>query len=467
MPKTTSAPKLFEFGLSDHESRIYATLVAEGPCTMSELAHKSSVPRTKVYPNIRRLAKKGFVDILPQKPFRCRAVSPEEALKSILKDKEDELNDMRGSYEALLEAFRNSHSEKGVARNEFWIMDNLQNSVETVRNELSQAKYEALFLVGTLGTKILLDLHQYLVAASGRGIKIRILASSNDHVQKLGSFAGFAEIKMVPQQVNDSICVIDAKTVMIFCASRISDPNSRAVSTIYVNEPRLCETFRWFINSLAWENSPSLESVVSLMESAADPSKALKAASSSIYSNAVIYSFGQWLMEKYGFKRADEILGEVALRALDLIEKEEGIKVIQNTIDKTLKVIADVASISENIEVEFNSEDPLKSLLYFVNGASSVSYRKSKLNKSNHLFTAWAMLTEAAFSRFGFETHTLQTVYDETKEVWITKKRVTVKGTPLVRLDQVLSEISNLTMTYVTPKPKSDTELSDGPGSES
>lgn len=465
MPKNNDMPKLFDFGLSDHESRIYTTLVSHGPCTMAELALKASVPRTKVYPNIRRLVRKGFVEILPEKPLKCRATSPEEALKSVLQTKEDEIDGMKKTYGKLLELFKESSVQKSLSKREFWVIEDSSHSAETLRSELAHTNNEAFFLVNNYGSKMLLSAKQDLIDASSRGVKIRILVSDHDLADKLAALSGFAELRMVTHQSRDSLALMDGNTVFIFSGSRITDAQVKG-ATLYIRDAKVCESLRWLVNEAIWEESPRLENVLSIMEYSSDPGRAIKAASSSIYSNAIIFGFGQWLIEKYGAAQADKVIQEIAERTLELIEKEEGIRIMQGTIDKTLKVIADLASISENIEVEFSSDDPLKSLLYVVNGALSIPYKRGKTSKSNHLLTAWALLMEAAFSKFGYDTYTLQTVYDKDRDEWITKKRVVQKGLQPVRsLDQIVAELSKVTIPYVEGQASAttdDRELSSG-----
>ncbi|PSO06945.1 hypothetical protein B9Q04_13470 [Candidatus Marsarchaeota G2 archaeon BE_D] len=117
---STKQKDLSEFGLSDHESRIYWALVENGPCTMSELAQKANVPRTKVYANVRKLQKKGFVEFLPEKKYMCRAVSPEITLKPLLDKKKDELDSMKEQLNRLIDLFSQIKDKDGVERKEFW-----------------------------------------------------------------------------------------------------------------------------------------------------------------------------------------------------------------------------------------------------------------------------------------------------------------------------------------------------------
>jgi|GEM_PF-1101483 sugar-specific transcriptional regulator TrmB len=470
---------LSEFGLSDHESRIYEALVRYGPSTMSELAQKASVPRTKVYINVKKLEKRGFVEFLPDKPSRCRAISPEVILEPILQEKQTEVASMKEQLNTLVELFKQIQDVDGVERKEFWTIRQRQKALKALKDEIRQAKQEVIMVLNRGGFRLLLEAYDELRKARENGTKNRVIASyvfSKDlsvvfkggkgggakdraksgtedstvleELSKIEGLSGFADIRLMPYELSDSIVLVDSSACLIMSSSRVTEGVSN-FSSVYVREPRMTENIRSIINSVLWDNLPKIENVMTLIRSSDDPVRAIKAASSSIYSNAVIYSFGKWIIENYGEKKGDEILRKIAANAIKILEKEEGVRLVKNSVEESLKLITDLASISEQIEVDFSSEDPLKSLLYAVTGASSVSYKGSQDIKSSLLMTAWGLLSEAIFDKFGYETTTVQTVYDQSKDLWIVRKKVFKKGTnPIKSLDQILDELQASTKKF-------------------
>jgi sugar-specific transcriptional regulator TrmB len=467
---------LSEFGLSDHESRIYEALVRYGPSTMAELAQKASVPRTKVYTNVKKLQKKGFVEFLPDKQFRCRAIAPEVILQPILQEKQTEVASMKEQLDTLSELFKQIQDVDGVERKEFWTIRQRQKALKALKDEIRQARQEVIMVLNRGGFKLLLDSYDELRKARENGTKNRVIASyvftkdlnlvlkessakekaknkvenssALEELSKIEGLSGFADIRLMPYELSDSIILVDSSACLIMSSSRVTEGISN-FSSVYVREPRMTENLRSIINSVLWDNLPKIENVMTLIRSSDDPVRAMKAASSSIYSNAVIYSFGKWIIENYGEKKGDEIMREIAANAIKILEKEEGVKLVKNNVEESLKLITDLASISEQIEVEFSSDDPLKSLLYVVGGASSVSYKRSQEVKSSLLMTAWGLLSEAIFEKFGYETTTVQTLYDPPKDLWITRKRVFKKGTnPVKSLDEILDELQASTKKF-------------------
>lgn len=413
---------LSEFGLSDHESRIYWALVEHGPCTMSELAQRANVPRTKVYANVRKLEQKGFVEFLPDKKYMCRAVSPEIVLKPLVERKKDELQTMEEQLDQLIKLFSQIKDKDGVQRKEFWTIKDRNKGVKTLKDELSQAQEEIVMLLNKSSFRLLKEFHEELRAAYNRGVKNRVVVSSNsDQIEKLEGFKDFAEVRVMGREPQDNLIVIDKKTTIIISSARL-DQEASEYTSVYIKDKGLALNVLGLVD-LVWGDLPDLASFLSFAKSGEDVSRMAKASSAPIYYNTVLYALGKTLVDALGEKRANEIIRGAAAYALQLLE-EEGVRLVRGNIEESLKLIMDLASVSEKIEINYSSEDPLRTLFYEVSDASSVSYRRSRELKIDMLMTAWSMLTEAVFDRFGYYTVTLQTVYDEQKQLWIARKRV-------------------------------------------
>src|ERR671931_2933154 len=75
---------LEEFGLSKYEAGAYLTMIGKGSLAASEIAYYANLPRTKVYPTLKKLEKKKLSVISQQKPLICSAIPPEEAFNDIV-----------------------------------------------------------------------------------------------------------------------------------------------------------------------------------------------------------------------------------------------------------------------------------------------------------------------------------------------------------------------------------------------
>jgi len=75
-----------KLGMNRYEAEVYTTLVGLGEATAREISENCSVPRTKVYDTLKKLADKGFVEVQPGNPTHYRATDPKVAIEKIKSD---------------------------------------------------------------------------------------------------------------------------------------------------------------------------------------------------------------------------------------------------------------------------------------------------------------------------------------------------------------------------------------------
>ncbi|ABK77454.1 transcriptional regulator [Cenarchaeum symbiosum A] len=92
---------LGEFGLSQYEARAYVALLSMGTASAGELSYRSGLPRTKVYPVLARLQKRGLVSVSEVKPVTCSAIPPGEALGEAVERQAGRASMMGGLLEEL------------------------------------------------------------------------------------------------------------------------------------------------------------------------------------------------------------------------------------------------------------------------------------------------------------------------------------------------------------------------------
>mgnify|MGYP001588345074 CR=1 FL=1 len=73
---------LKKFGLNTSEAKVYITLLVLEDAKASEIAKRANVPRNKLYEIADSLNKKGFVEIIPEKIRKFRAVPFEKVCET-------------------------------------------------------------------------------------------------------------------------------------------------------------------------------------------------------------------------------------------------------------------------------------------------------------------------------------------------------------------------------------------------
>lgn len=96
-------------GLSDYESKIYTALLSLGRTGAANISRESKVPPTAVYPNLKSLSAKGFVEIFEGETFLYEAISPEKALDNYAEIK---INEIKSGKEEILRELRKISAPK-------------------------------------------------------------------------------------------------------------------------------------------------------------------------------------------------------------------------------------------------------------------------------------------------------------------------------------------------------------------
>ncbi len=103
---------LTEFGLSDAEARIYLALLETGPTLAGPIIKKTGLHRGTAYQVLQRLKEKGLVSsVIKGKKQYFEPVEPERLL-DVLKEKEEQLQEILPSLNAKLKASKEQQEVK-------------------------------------------------------------------------------------------------------------------------------------------------------------------------------------------------------------------------------------------------------------------------------------------------------------------------------------------------------------------
>lgn len=88
--------------LDELEGHIYLNLLRTGPITASALAKELDIDRAKTYRTIDKLVSESMVSTTFSNPKLCIPIDPEEALKIVLRKKQDEINKIKKVGEKVI-----------------------------------------------------------------------------------------------------------------------------------------------------------------------------------------------------------------------------------------------------------------------------------------------------------------------------------------------------------------------------
>jgi sugar-specific transcriptional regulator TrmB len=178
-----SVQSLMKLGLTEYEARIYVVLTKMGPRNASEISFLGKVPRPKTYGAIRGLESKGLLRIVPGKPERYMAVSPNDVLVPLVDKLNKETGECVQVVENLAMAFESSkyvYTEKPYERYDLWSVRGRDKVYKRIQDMIGEAKVNVCFTTTTNGLVRIYKAHsEVLEKAAERGAKVKVAAPIN------------------------------------------------------------------------------------------------------------------------------------------------------------------------------------------------------------------------------------------------------------------------------------------------
>lgn len=98
--------------LDELEAKVYLNLLRAGPITASALAKELDIDRARMYRTVDKLVSRNIISTTLSSPKLCIAADPQDALKIALRKKEDEVNKIKKSGEAIIEKINSEITTK-------------------------------------------------------------------------------------------------------------------------------------------------------------------------------------------------------------------------------------------------------------------------------------------------------------------------------------------------------------------
>ncbi|MDP8220367.1 MAG: helix-turn-helix domain-containing protein [Candidatus Stygibacter frigidus] len=126
--------KIFELlqknGLAERESKVYYALLSNPNSTPTKLQNITGINRTKIYEVLSSLLSKDLIaEELIGKKKAYRILEPESALKSVVIDKEEELQTLKENNEKLVKMATEIYEKTDLERPPFYQLEHLSDPV--------------------------------------------------------------------------------------------------------------------------------------------------------------------------------------------------------------------------------------------------------------------------------------------------------------------------------------------------
>jgi sugar-specific transcriptional regulator TrmB len=251
--------------LDDLEAKVYLNLLRTGPITASALAKELDIDRARMYRTVDKLVSRNIISTTLSSPKLCIAADPHDALKIALGKKEDEINKIKKSGEAIMDKINNEITTNHIsAVPTFRVVQGRQNIYADIAHLIENST--GITYIATTLEDVSRMYHstipEKITICEKNGGEVRLLVDMND--PKLAPFvkrfnATETRIGKLPSKGR---MVAQEGKKMIMSDSAASSRNSYADSdfSLCTNSSEMVDNI-FTLCSFLWDSSKSLKTI--------------------------------------------------------------------------------------------------------------------------------------------------------------------------------------------------------------
>ncbi|MFH0949489.1 MAG: helix-turn-helix domain-containing protein [Candidatus Aenigmatarchaeota archaeon] len=246
-------PLIEYMNLNRTEARVYITLLTLKEGKASEISKLSGVPRSKLYETTKNLHKRGFIEIVPEKIMRFRAIPIEKLFQLSMEQQQKRLSNMEETKNKMME-YLSSHStpEKKETTGEFTIYRAKKVIQQKLEEMISTAEKSILLAVDWQVLKQL----SYLVGGISKKSNVKILTSiEKENISVIKKWMKVGEVrnfKTLPLKF-----MINDREIMMF--------QTDTPTALHSSDEKFISLMKNFYDS-AWEESPTAYEIFKAIE---------------------------------------------------------------------------------------------------------------------------------------------------------------------------------------------------------
>ena len=249
--------------LDDLEAKVYLNLLRVGPITASALAKELDIDRARMYRTVDKLVSKNIISTTLSSPKLCIAIEPHDALKIALGKKEDEVNKIKKSGEAIMDKINNEITTNQISTiPTFRVVQGRQNIYADIA-QLIENTTDIVYIATTLDDVSRMyhsTIPEKISICEKNGGKVRLLVDMDN--SKLMSFvkrfnATETRIGKLPSKGR---MVVQKDKKMIMSDSKASYQHSGSDFSLCTNSLEMVENI-FTLCSLLWDSSKPLKTL--------------------------------------------------------------------------------------------------------------------------------------------------------------------------------------------------------------
>ena len=251
--------------LDDLEAKVYLNLLRAGPITASALAKELDIDRARMYRTVDKLVSRNIISTTLSSPKLCIAADPHDALKIALGKKEDEVNKIKKSGEAIIDKINNEIStNQNNTVPTFRVVQGRQNIYADIAHVIENAT-GIIYIATTLDDVSRMyhsTIPEKITLCEKNGGKVRLLVDLDD--PKLAQFvkrfnATETRIGKLPSK-GRIIVQQERKMIMSDSAASYRNSNSDSDYSLCTNSSEMVDNI-FTLCTFLWDTSKPLKTL--------------------------------------------------------------------------------------------------------------------------------------------------------------------------------------------------------------
>jgi sugar-specific transcriptional regulator TrmB len=251
--------------LDDLEAKVYLNLLRAGPITASALAKELDIDRARMYRTVDKLVSRNIISTTLSSPKLCIAADPQDALKIALGKKEDEVNKIKKSGEAIIDKINNEIStNQNSTVPTFRVVQGRQNIYADIANVIENST-GVIYIATTLDDVSRMyhsTIPEKIVLCEKNGGKVRLLVDMDD--PKLAPFvkrfnATETRIGKLPSK-GRMVVQQERKMIMSDSAASFQNSNSDSDFSLCTNSSEMVDNI-FTLCTFLWDSSKPLKTI--------------------------------------------------------------------------------------------------------------------------------------------------------------------------------------------------------------
>ena len=251
--------------LDDLEAKVYLNLLRAGPITASALAKELDIDRARMYRTVDKLVSRNIISTTLSSPKLCIATNPRDALKIALGKKEDEVNKIKKSGQAIMEKINNEITNNQITTvPTFRVVQGRQNIYSDIA-QLIENTTGVVYIATTLDDVSRMyhsTIPEKITICEKNGGKVRLIVDMDD--MKLASFvkrfnATETRVGKLPSK-GRMVVEKNRKMIMSDSATSFQQSNSDSDFSLCTNSTEMVDNI-FTLCSLLWDSSKPLKTI--------------------------------------------------------------------------------------------------------------------------------------------------------------------------------------------------------------